>query len=110
VLTHRTYFLIHFPITSFSTNLFSLILFYIDKDQNDQGFEFDSNFVNEEAPQSKNQYGDTGSVKTFRDVCQDKLSIDSSEKDQSPAALFMDDIPDPPAIEKKLRSPIAPTA
>jgi hypothetical protein len=80
-------------------------LLNIDKDQNDQGFEFDIDFVIEEAPQSKNQYGDTGSVKTFRDVCQDELSIESSEKGQSPAAPFMDDIPDPPAIEKKLRSP-----
>ena len=36
-----------------------------------KGFVFDIDYVIEEATPSKNQFGDTGSVKTFRDACVD---------------------------------------
>jgi hypothetical protein len=39
-------------------------LLNIDTDQNVNGFEFDINFVIDEAPQSKNQYGNTGDENT----------------------------------------------
>jgi hypothetical protein len=84
-------------------------LLNIDTEQNVNGFEFDINFVIEEAPQSKNQYGDTGSVKTFRDACQDDRTADSSEQqavgDSVTQPTEDDSILDPPTIEKKLRSP-----
>jgi hypothetical protein len=83
-------------------------LLNIDTEQNVNGFEFDINFVIEEAPQSKNQYDDTGSVKTFRDACQDDGTDDSSEQalgDSITQPNKDDSIPDPPMIEKKLRSP-----
>jgi hypothetical protein len=83
-------------------------LLNIDTEQNGNGFEFDINFVIEEAPQSKNQYGDTGSVKTFRDACQDDGTADSSQQavgDIVTQPTEDDSILDPPTIEKKLRNP-----
>jgi hypothetical protein len=43
----------------------------IDEGNGGNGFDFDINFVIEEAGRPTNQYGDSGSVKTFRDVDKD---------------------------------------
>jgi hypothetical protein len=85
-------------------------LLNIDTEKTCNGFEFNINFIIEEAPQSKNQYGDTGSVKTFRDACQDDDTVDSNDRlqdDRSTSSQLSetDSIPEPPTIAKKLRSP-----
>ena len=41
-------------------------IFNIDREKESHGFEFDMNFVIEDEFSPKNQYGDSGSVKTFR--------------------------------------------
>jgi hypothetical protein len=40
----------------------------IDEENGGNGFDFDINFIIEEAGRPTNQYGDSGSVKTFRDA------------------------------------------
>ena len=46
-----------------------------------KGFEFDINYLIEEVSPSKNQYGDSGSVKTFRDECIELPTTDMDEED-----------------------------
>jgi hypothetical protein len=58
----------------------------VEGDQGSNGFEFDINFIIDEAPQPKNQYGDTGSVKTFRSACK-ATGQDDSQDDDSATSL-----------------------
>jgi hypothetical protein len=53
-------------------------LLNVDDDHGGQGFEFDIHFLVAEIARSKNQYGDSGSIKTFRSAC--KASVDDSEQ------------------------------
>ena len=48
-------------------------IYNVDTTQAGNGFDFDIGFLVEDAKVSKNQYGDSGSVKTFRDACVDHL-------------------------------------
>jgi hypothetical protein len=53
----------------------------VDGEQGCDGFEFDINFLIDENARPNNQYGDTGSVKTFRSACNeipDDLTDDGS--------------------------------
>jgi hypothetical protein len=50
----------------------------VDESMSGHGFEFDINFVVDNIPLSNNQYGDSGSVKTFRSAC--NVSVTESEQ------------------------------
>jgi hypothetical protein len=53
-----------------------------------KGFVFDIDYMIEDVAPSKNQYGDDGSVKTFRDEC---VEIPDSEDDGSMVGMGEDD-------------------
>ena len=69
-----------------------------------KGFVFDIDYVIEGAAPSKNQFGDDGSVKTFRDACLDTEdgSVTDSVVDDASAGSF--EIVDPP--KQRSTSPV----
>ena len=80
-------------------------IFNIDSTSDGNGFEFDMNFVVEDDIRPKNQYGDTGSIKTFRHAfdADGGVAAEASEAaaamDTTPAA---DDESKPPAVSSTL--------
>ena len=65
-------------------------IYNVDSTQASNGFDFNIDFLVEDAKVSKNQYGDSGSVKTFRDACADDAFSEVSDGSlDSPVDLVM---------------------
>lgn len=71
-------------------------IFNISDENAGNGFEFDLDFVIEDALTPKNQYGDTGSVKTFRDA------VDTTRGAADEAQDEMDTTPMGPSLEQMI--------
>jgi hypothetical protein len=74
-------------------------IFNIDSEREGNGFEFNMEFVIEDDIRPKNQYGDDGSVKTFRHAS-DKDGGEAEEAFED-ATEFMDTTPSAPTPDKK---------
>jgi hypothetical protein len=72
----------------------------VEGDQGCNGFEFDINFIIDETPQPKNQYGDTGSIKTFWSACKE-TGQDEPPNNNSATSLA----PATPAVKPSPRNP-----